>query len=268
MKKLLSAISIGTLLLLSSTAHSQQQATPVNGDTRLVTFEYDPDQTYLILTRPKSVTHIQLRPDEKVKVAAAGDTSSFMTVVSSDKNNLLIRPKYEGMTASFTLITNERSYPIMLRSTSETTGKWYQRVTWNFPELLITDSSEHDGLAKSEGALRAKPDSESVPKGGSVSISKLSTSYTIEGEAEFKPTNVFDDGTRTYIRFPDQLQTLPAVFAVSDGDTKLVNYHIEQDYAVIQGVMTQLSLHLGKSVVKVTKIQPKKSIFNFGGNGG
>ena len=137
------------LCIASASGFSQQQATPVNGDSRLVTFEYDADQTYLILTRPKTITHIQLRPDERVTTVVAGDTSNFTLVVSANRNNILIRPKYENLTTSVTLITNERNYPIMLRSTVENTGKWYQRVTWNFQDLIIQEDRKSTRLNSS-----------------------------------------------------------------------------------------------------------------------
>jgi type IV secretion system protein VirB9 len=267
-KALIIAAAIATAVV---PALAQQQATPVNGDTRLVTFEYDPDNTYLILTRPKAVTHLQMRPDERVKLAVAGDTANFTVVVSADRNNVLIRPKYEGLNTSLTLITNERSYPIMLRSTPEATGKWYQRVTWNFQDLVIAELSAAEASAEKE----RRPAEPSADQAGQVAsciaipLERLHMNYTFVGDAEFRPTHVLDDGTRTYIRFPENLQNLPAVFAVADAEAKIVNFSIDDKcgYVVVQGVSHSMLLKLGKAEVKITKASARRGFFSgaFGG---
>src|SRR6185369_12167909 len=40
-------------------AGAELRATPLRGDARLVEFAYDQDNTYLVLARPKAVTHVQ-----------------------------------------------------------------------------------------------------------------------------------------------------------------------------------------------------------------
>lgn len=244
-------LQILALCSLTCIALAQQNATPVNGDTRLVTFEFDEDQTYLILTRPKSVTHIQLRPEERVMSLFSGDSAGFTIESSANRNHVVIRPKYEGLTASLTLITTERVYPIMLRSTAQEGGKWYQRVTWNFQNMILEDRGD-SVMGKSLGLKEPQNDAEASQS--VVALEKIATDYQIEGEAEFKPVNVFDDGVRTFIRFPEGLQNLPAVFGVYDGEAKLVNFNVDKKYVVIQGVQPELLLKMGKTTVKVRKI--------------
>lgn len=246
------------LALVALQSSAQQQATPVNGDTRLVTFNYDPDQTYLILTRPKVVTHVQLAADERVKLAVAGDTASFNVVVSADRANVLIRPKYEGMTTSLTLITNKHSYPVMLRSTSEESGKWYQRVTWNFGDMAIDEIAAQESRTDPPPASR-KTVAQSTPvltetvRGNALQLDRLGMNYQVEGSDDIKPAYVLDDGIKTYIKFSDQLQTLPAIFGLQGDDSVIVNYTFDGGHVVIQGLYDGLVLKLGKRQVKVTK---------------
>ena len=86
-----------------------------------------------------------------------------------------------------------------------------------------------------------------------IPLDLIRTNYTIEGKADFKPWSVFDDGSKTFIRLPDQYQNFPAVFAWSNDQTQLVNYSVEQHYIVVQGVHAGLVLKLGKAEVKITK---------------
>ena len=278
-KKLICAISLA-IGLASMGASAQQNATAVSGDTRLVTFEYDVDQTYLVLTRPRSVTHIQLRPDERVMTVGAGDTANFVVTISVNRNNILIRPKYPDLTTSLTLITNQRSYPIMLRSTPEGTGKWHQRITWNLQDLVIDDVSEppapvvagSSSLGRRDRRAAGRADNAQGEEPGAatsgvrVDLARMGVNYSIEGDADFRPTTAFDDGSRTYLRFADNLQNLPAIFALEDGEARIINFHVEEKHVVIQGVVPSLVLKLGKAEVKVVRAgAQKRSVMNIGG---
>lgn len=239
-------------ILCSLSAHAQQQATPVTGDTRLVTFKFDPDKSYLILTRPKSMTHVQLRPDEKIITVGAGDTANFIFTVTANKSNLLVRPKYPDMETSLTLITTERSYPIMIRSTDPEGGKWHQRVSWIVEEGLIDDSAAPVAPMAARATQEPLPDAiAAVPS--ALAIDRLNFDYAVEGDAPFKPVQVFDDGKHTYLRLPDALEMLPALFAVVEGEAQLLNYTVKNKFLVVQGTSPTMLLKLGKAEVKVRK---------------
>lgn len=269
MKALLLAFALASL---GFGAIAQQQATPVNGDTRLVTFNYDPDQTYLVLVRPRTMTHIQLRADEKVVTLGAGDTSNFTFVVSANKSNVLIRPKYADLTTSMTLITTERSYPIMLRSTDESTGKWYQRVTWNIDEQLVVDVPSPVAVPArpTPPAGHAEDPQAQSGSGSTLSLNRINLDYTVEGAAPFAPSHVFDDGVRTFLRMPENLEVLPALFGLTEGsEGRVLNYTFDKQYIVVQGTHPALLLKLGRSEVKVIKGKKVNRLSRFfGGDGG
>lgn len=240
-------------VLCSLSAHAQQQATPVTGDTRLVTFKFDPDKSYLILTRPKSMTHVQLRPDERIVTVGAGDTANFTFTVTANRSNLLVRPKYPDLETSLTLITTERAYPIMIRSTDPEGGKWHQRVSWIVEDGLIDDSpSPVVPVMAPRAAQDSLPDTITAAP-SALAIDRLNFDYTLEGDAPFKPVQVFDDGKLTYLRLPDALEVLPALFAVVEGEAQLLNYTVKNKFLVVQGTNPSMLLKLGKAEVKVRK---------------
>lgn len=209
---LVSFIFSSLLLMFSSSTGlcAQDQAAMSGADPRLIELEFDEQQSYLILTRPKSVTLIQMAAEESIVTAVAGDTVNFSVVVSQSRNYVMVRPKYEGLTTSLTLITNFRHYPLTLRSTKEAVGKWYQRVQWNYPkglqeeeqaELLQMHARVH---TPHEGHVRAsqfsyKEDTSKVER-NSLDLSRLktkeqktalsaqeaSTSLTLEGSSSAK----------------------------------------------------------------------------------
>lgn len=335
---LASFIFLSLLLMFSSSTGlgAQEQAAMSGADPRLIELEFDEQQSYLILTRPKSVTLIQMAAEESIVTAVAGDTVNFSVVVSQSRNYVMVRPKYEGLTTSLTLITNFRHYPLTLRSTKEAVGKWYQRVQWNYPKGLQEEEeadllqmharahTPHEGHARpspflskedasqvernssdlsrlkakeQKTALSAQESSPSRALEGSssakvneglplstreapwagtivgpsmspamnlsagpaslqeqtfwVDVSVLNTKYTIQGEAAFKPLVVFDDGIRTYFKMPRSLQSMPALFAIEEGKTQLVNYTVRQDHLVAQGLHSGFVLKLADKEVRV-----------------
>jgi type IV secretory pathway VirB9-like protein len=243
---------------------AQQTATPVNGDTRLVTFDFDPDVTYLVLTRLKSVTNIMLTPGEKVISLVSGDTVNFTFQVSASREHIFIKPKFEGMTTSASLETSKAVYQFMIRSVGEN-AKWHQRVTWNNPDMVLVDVAASQAPAQ----LIARPAvpvdrverSDLSPSAqAGLPIDRLNFDYQSTGDEKLRPSAVFDDSIRTYFRMPVDLQEMPALFGVKDNEASLVNYTVKNGYLIAQGVDGSYVFKLGRQEVQIRKTV-KRSFF-------
>jgi type IV secretion system protein VirB9 len=255
--KLASLIALG-LVIGQVPAWAQQIATPVNGDTRLVTFDYDPDVTYLILTRPKSVTHLMLSAGEQVVSLVSGDTVNFVFQVSASREHIFIKPKFEGMTTSASLVTSKATYQFILRSANDA-GKWHQRVSWNNPDMVLQDVvSSQTQVPPGKIAPATSERSARSPVDGALAIDKLNFSYVITGEEAVKPAQVFDDGVRTYFRMPPGIQELPALFGFKDGEATLVSYNVKDGYFVAAGLGNSYVLKLGKLEAQVQRGEKRK----------
>ena len=51
------------LATLTFQAQAEVKAIPMPGDTKLVVFSFDQNNTYTILARPRNITNIALHPD-------------------------------------------------------------------------------------------------------------------------------------------------------------------------------------------------------------
>lgn len=140
------AVAVGA----TGAVNAELIATPLTGDTRLVQFNYDENNTFLILAKPKAITHLQFSNDETILSVAAGDTNQWDLTPTKTRKHLFIKPKYEGLETSMTVITDKRIYQISLRSTGDNM-KWYQRVSWQYSEemLLEMDAMLNSGNATS-----------------------------------------------------------------------------------------------------------------------
>lgn len=233
-------------LLVAVAVHAELVATPLPGDSRLVQFEYHPDQTYLVLSKPKAVTDIQFADDEKITTVAAGDSKSWELTPTANKKHLFVKPTYDQIETSMTVLTDKRSYQFVLRSTGPG-SKWYQRVSWVQDRTVLMDLAAVAEVDK----RRAEVDQDRGQGGDSFSPEKLSFGYQISGDAEFRPLSVFHDGRFTWIKLPSGLQEMPALFAtVEDGEFQLVNYLVKGDYIVAQRVISSGVLKLGRAEVR------------------
>lgn len=248
-------------------ARAELPATPLRGDSRLVEFVYDPDNTYLILAKPKAVTHIQFAADEAIQSVAAGDTANWEFTPTRNRRNLFVKPRYEGQESSLTVLTDKRSYQFVLRSTGDG-RKWYQRVSWAYSaELALTMEGlpEAQDKAAAPAAQAAAPLPQQAASGaeGGIAPDKLRFGYEISGDAVFRPRVVFDDGRFTYFKLPANLQELPALFAVvANQDYSLVNFELRGDYLVAQRLLPAAVLKLGREEVRITKAAPRRSFFS------
>lgn len=253
---------------LAAAAHlscAEMLATPLRGDSRLVEFLYEQDNSYLVLTKPKAVTHMQFAADELIQSVAAGDTANWEFTPTRNRKNLFVKPRFDDQETSLTVLTDKRSYQFVLRSTGDG-KKWYQRVSWVYSgELVLTVQ----GTAADDGATPQPPvfmapaaPAAHGPGAGEAAVDadKLRFGYEITGDAPFRPRVVFDDGRFTYFKMPAALQELPALFAVIEGrDYSLVNFEVKGDYLVAQRLLPLAVLKLGREEVRVARPAPKRS---------
>ena len=127
-------------------------------------------------------------------------------------------------------------------------GKWYQRVTWGYPATSILQPVSAAGIA---------PQSESKsPAGGlarGISVDQLNFDYSISGGAAFRPVQVIDDGTFTWLQMPSKLQDWPAVFWVTpDNRYAALTPVPDGRYLKVTKVVHKLLLKIGKEEVEIT----------------
>jgi len=254
----------------ASVARAQSSSlppTPVTGEARMVTFDYDEDRIYKVLIRPKNSTQLKFGAGESVTYVSAGYRTDFVVTVPASRAFLEVKPKWEGISTNLLVVTTLRTYHIDLQSTGEG-RKWYTRVAWNYEGAASLDATATPAPAADAGAAlvqRAHPalGADVVSRG--IDLTRMNTGYEVEGDAPFRPIQVFDDGTHTYIRLPEHLQELPALFMLTPdtGETALVNYAVNEPWLVVQRRMDRFLLQLGKARVVVRREAPRRGFWSF-----
>lgn len=227
-------------------------------DPTLATYAYDADYTYPIPMRANQQTHIVLGEDESLVSFTLGDRNKKLwpTLPSVTKRDLFIVPAAGGQRAAATIITSKRRYELQLCSVDD--GPAYQRVSWQYTDMLA------DGVGAKPTAfgfeIPAAPGAPGRPEtGGSkpasprIDAMNMNTNYRIEGNAEFKPLMVFDDGRMTYYQLPHNAK-LSAVFILDkDGQGEMARViPLGNDMYQIQEVVTYGALlKRGKDEVRI-----------------
>jgi P-type conjugative transfer protein VirB9 len=261
-------LAVGTSLfaLVAPPAGAELVATPLRGDSRLVQFVYDADNTYLVLAKPKAITHLQFAADEVIQSVAAGDTANWELTPTRNRKNLFVKPKFDEQETSMTVLTDQRTYQFVLRSTGDG-KKWYQRINWLYGSELVVSIDPDPSPAVAAAEMRPTSSSDMSRAGAALTGLRpeaLRFNYEVSGDAPFRPLVVFDDGRFTYLKLPANVQELPALFAVIEGkEYSLVNFEVKGEYLVAQRLLPTAVLKLGRAEVRVQQTAPKRNFLGF-----
>jgi P-type conjugative transfer protein TrbG len=218
----------------------------------ITTYDYIPGALYQVYTAPLRLTVIQLQPGEKVVgKPAAGDTTRWTAatvLAGADQQQVLIKPVFPGQDTSLVINTNRRSYFLELHSLEEDA---MAAVQWRYPQDEVTQleaaAARQDAVERTVTAKTTSPD-------------QLNFSYRIKvekGRPAWTPIQVFDDGAKTFVRFPAAMLTreAPALFVVSSTkETQLVNYRVKNETYIVDRLFDQAELRVGQKNQEIVRI--------------
>jgi type IV secretion system protein VirB9 len=162
-----------------------------------------------------------------------------------------LKPTRPELETNLAINTDRRSYLLELHSYADT---YMAAIVWHYPEdELARLQAQASGLADQQ--KNAAP---------VVGIDALNFGYTIQvvkGAPVWTPVQVFDDGRRTFVRFPSAmvLREAPALFVLRDSETQLVNYRVKNDTYVIDRLIDAAELRVGQKdqeIVRIVRMAP------------
>lgn len=217
-----------TLLLLAVALQANAAIIPksTSADARMRQVTYDPNNVVLLKSHYGYQTDIEFAEDEIIENVAIGDAGVWQAVPTN--NHLFIKPMALSKT-NMTVLTNERSYQFLLESSDEQNKSQTFRLQFYYPAnatLTTTHQSKRSSAAPMD----------------------YNWKYSYSGDKSLAPLQVFDDKKFTYFKFKNpHANPLPALFIVNpDHSETLVNYHMEEDFVVVNRVANQFTLRHGK----------------------
>lgn len=217
-------------------------------------YDYEPGRIYTVQTSPRFLTTIQLRPGEKLIAKAAGDVVRWVLgetqagAGDSAQVTVLLKPMRPGLRTNLVLTTDQRTY--LIDATSNATATYTSVVAWTYPQ-------EEAKAAAQEARLR-----QTAAPVAALSVERLNFNYAVavrKGRAPpWRPLRVFDDGAKTFIEFPANLDRgeAPPLFVLGDKDqAELVNYRQAGAYYVVDRLVERAELRLGGAKQTIVRIE-------------
>jgi len=227
------------------------------GATQL--FVYAPGGLYEVYAAVGQVTDIVLQEGETLSdtgAVAAGDTVRWVIGEAasgsgaSRRTHILVKPTDPGLVTNLVINTDRRTYHVELRSTGAT---YMASVAFAYPQDELI-------AIRAQRQARATYAATQVQTG--IDPAMLDFSYRLKGaHPAWRPTEVFDDGAKTYILFPADIaqSELPPLFLVGESGkaakAELVNYRVSGRYMVVDRLFSVAELRLGTKKQQIVRIE-------------
>lgn len=243
MIKPVSLLALSLAVSFYPAVHAESVPSKGRYDARMKNVVYNRDDVIRVVGYYGYSTDIELAPGESVVDIAIGDSLAWEIAPSA--NHLFVKPREENAVTNMTVVTNKRVYQFALdarRSSAPGDRSMYFQVRFDFPDDRLAE-------AKAQQQQRAElANARMIDSAFAMSNLPLNWNYYACGAHEIRPSEVFDDGRFTYMRFPGG-QEIPAVFMINADDSEsIVNGSMRDDRFVVQAVAKRLVLRKGQSV--------------------
>ena len=205
---------------------------------------------YRLYAAPEQVTDITLQPGETLSSVSAGDTVRWVVgdTTSGSGNgkqaHVLVKPFAAGLKTNLVIMTDRRSYHLVLESTDRTS---MAAISWTYPQDQLV--ALHQQNEKADAV---------APIAEGVALEDLKFRYSVTGDSPpWRPVRAFDDGSHVYIEFPSRIDQgeAPPLFVVGpEGDNQLVNYRVRRNYYIVDRLFAAAELRLGQDPQQVVRI--------------
>jgi len=215
-------------------------------------YDYDPDRVYEVYAMPLRACDIVLEPGENV-LEAPFVSDSVRWQLGAGVNyergvpvqHIYVKPSESALEASLIINTDRRVYHILLRSYRTV----HMPITrWNYfssaiPNNFISTPSKGTFSQPSQAAPGVDPRFLSF---------NYRITYSWFSKPRWLPKLVFDDGSKTYIVFPDLVMNreLPAVFA---NRKDVLNYRVVDNLIVIDRLVDNITVKIERTEISISK---------------
>jgi P-type conjugative transfer protein TrbG len=165
---------------------------------------------------------------------------------------IILKPQTPGLDTNLLITTDRRAYYLRLISKPE---DYVARVAFAYPE---DDTRKWQQQLAAEQALSKQKEHAAEVPPAMITVEKVNFDYSIRGGDEhIRPVRVFDDGAKTYIQMPPELQHREApVLLVTgkDGKGEMTNYRVKDQTYIVDRLFDRANLVLG-SGKKAQKVE-------------
>lgn len=212
---------------------------PVPGPDGTIRFLFGQSQPSIVCA-VMQVCDVELQPGEQVSSVNLGDAVRWLVEPALSGagddaiQHLVIKPLDVGLETSLMVTTDRRTYHLRLRSHRT---EYMPRVAFSYSESV---EAKWAAVKKKVVADQRKQPVTGGPT--NEYLGNLDFSYRVTGNAPFKPTRVYNDGTKTIIE-------MPTTFSQGEAPTLLVIRESGSVFKKNEEVMVNYRLQDGRYIV-------------------
>lgn len=219
-----------------------------------------------VVCAPLRVCMIELQPGEKiVGEPQIGDSVRWNIAPAlygtgeQSTAVIVLKPQTPGLDTNLLVTTDRRAYYLRLISKAE---EYVARVAFAYPD---DDNREWKEKMAEQKALAQQDKRGAVVMPAVIAVEKMNFAYAIKGGNEhIRPLRVFDDGAKTYIQMPSEMQHREAPVLVvlgADGKGEMTNYRVRDQMYIVDRLFDRANLVLGSGKkaqkVEISRAEPK-----------
>lgn len=222
------------LLLAPFPAEAQVRPLAGIGDPRLRTIEYREDQIVELEVAPGYQLSVEFAPDERIESVAVGDSGAWLVTANQRGSHLFVKPARADADTNMTVITDTRVYMFDLRTLPLAASDMAYNVRFTF--------------AGGE-----------QPVAGPTPLPEFTGTYRLSGDRRLRPAAIGDDGTQTYIEWPETA-ALPAIYLLDErGEERLANGAMRDGMFVIDAIAPRLLFRIDNRIARAQRLAPEGS---------
>lgn len=225
-------------VLIAVPVLAQVRPLPVGADPMQQSVRYVDGQTVVLEVAPGFQLTVELGEGETISNAVSGDLTRWQVLASTGASQFFVRPAPQAPSTNLTVITNRHRHYFLLIPAEKMTSELPVSVRIDDPQpARLTDASPQP--------LQPPVDPSGV--------------YKLSGSKLLMPSIIWDDGRKTYLDWPENVE-LPAVFAIGpDGKEMLVNGYMRDGRFVIDMVYGMLLFRLDHEQARAQRREEKRS---------
>ncbi|MCL4128457.1 UNVERIFIED_CONTAM: hypothetical protein GTU68_009385 [Idotea baltica] len=216
---------------------------PITAGDGAVTYFYGQVMPSVVCA-PLHTCDIQLQAGEQISengVNIGDKTRWFVSPALSGTGtaqvtHLIVKPSDAGLETTMVVTTNRRTYNMKLVSRRY---DFMPTVNFDYPEDVNLELKEHYAAQAKEKKQNSLADG--------TSINSLDFDYDIDGDADFKPVRVYNNGIKTIVEMPSSVDNaeLPSLLVVNGDKQEIVNYRYRDHKFIVDMLPTQFILIMG-----------------------
>jgi type IV secretion system protein VirB9 len=246
-------VGLAAALLASALAPAPAYA----DDPRLVERLYAEDEVVRIEGRTNVQATIRFGENEQIENVAIGDSNAWQVTPNKRANLLFIKPLADRAATNMTVVTDRHTYFFDLVANPANRNAVYV-LAFTYPEEPAdTQNAAADG-ADLPGAPSAVEVSAANDPYAVVDPATLNFAWSTKGTRALLPAQIYDDGSATFLAWPEGTP-LPAILVKDhEGDEGPVNFAVRGDTIVVDGVPREIVLRSGDDTATLTNRGPAR----------